>query len=84
MKRQKAKIEALKKEEEEEKERVRAAARERVLRDFEKGQVGIFASGTRDTQGASEKKDNDDSSKSHTLLDPMRPPDRMAKTKVEA
>ncbi|KZT38939.1 hypothetical protein SISSUDRAFT_1046260 [Sistotremastrum suecicum HHB10207 ss-3] len=64
MKRQKAKIEALKKEEEEEKERVRAAARERVLRDFEKGQVGIFASGTRDTQGASEKKDNDDSNQS--------------------
>ncbi|KAF8646656.1 hypothetical protein AX16_007154 [Volvariella volvacea WC 439] len=41
IKRQKDKLEALKKEAEEERERARQAARERVLRDFEKGQLGL-------------------------------------------
>jgi nitric oxide synthase-interacting protein len=43
IKRQKERLEQLKKETEEEKERAREAARERVLRDFEKGQLGLSA-----------------------------------------
>jgi nitric oxide synthase-interacting protein len=43
IKRQKERLEQLKKEIEEEKERAREAARERVLRDFEKGQLGLSA-----------------------------------------
>lgn len=43
IKRQKERLERLKKEAEEEKERAREAARERVLRDFEKGQLGLSA-----------------------------------------
>lgn len=41
IKRQKAKLDALKREAEEEKQRAREAARERVLLDFEKGQLGL-------------------------------------------
>ncbi|KAI0752615.1 hypothetical protein C8Q80DRAFT_1147285 [Daedaleopsis nitida] len=44
IKRQKVRLEALKKEAEEERERVREAARERVLREFEKGELGLVAS----------------------------------------
>ncbi|KAF8639223.1 hypothetical protein AX17_001708 [Amanita inopinata Kibby_2008] len=41
IKRQKGKLEVLKREAEEERERARAAARERVLFEFEKGQLGL-------------------------------------------
>ncbi|KAI0649757.1 hypothetical protein C8Q79DRAFT_900609 [Trametes meyenii] len=43
IKRQKARLEALKKEAEEERQRAREAARERVLREFERGQLGLAA-----------------------------------------
>lgn len=43
IKRQKVRLEAMKKEAEEERERAREAARERVLREFEKGQLGLAA-----------------------------------------
>ena len=43
IKRQKVRLEALKKEAEEGRERAREAARERVLREFEKGQLGLAA-----------------------------------------
>lgn len=43
IKRQKDRLEKLKKEAEEEKRRALEAARERVLRDFEKGQLGLSA-----------------------------------------
>ncbi|KAH7928868.1 hypothetical protein BV22DRAFT_1030262 [Leucogyrophana mollusca] len=43
IKRQKDRLELLKREAEEEKERAKEAARERVLRDFEKGQLGLSA-----------------------------------------
>jgi hypothetical protein len=43
IKRQKERLEALKKEAEHEKTRAKEAARERVLADFEKGQLGLAA-----------------------------------------
>ncbi|KAG9308338.1 hypothetical protein JVU11DRAFT_12102 [Chiua virens] len=43
IKKQKVRLEQLKKEAEEEKQRVLEAARDRVLRDFEKGQLGLSA-----------------------------------------
>lgn len=43
IKRQKERLEQLKREAEEEKQRALEAARERVLRDFEKGQLGLSA-----------------------------------------
>jgi len=43
IKRQKERLERLKKDAEEEKEKAREAARERILRDFEKGQLGLSA-----------------------------------------
>lgn len=43
IKKQKARLEALKREAEEEKERAREAARERVLLEFERGQLGLAA-----------------------------------------
>ncbi|RPD61817.1 hypothetical protein L226DRAFT_533998 [Lentinus tigrinus ALCF2SS1-7] len=46
IKRQKARLEAMKKEAEEERERAKEAARERVLREFEKGQLGLAATST--------------------------------------
>ncbi|KAH9924987.1 uncharacterized protein BXZ73DRAFT_50170 [Epithele typhae] len=46
IKRQKVKLEALEKEAEEERQRAREAARERVLREFEKGQLGLAATST--------------------------------------
>ncbi|KAI8989019.1 hypothetical protein BD414DRAFT_322880 [Trametes punicea] len=46
IKRQKVRLEAMKKEAEEERQRAREAARERVLRDFEKGQLGLAATST--------------------------------------
>ena len=41
IRRQKERFEALQQEEEEEKERVKEAARQRVLRDFERGDLGL-------------------------------------------
>jgi nitric oxide synthase-interacting protein len=43
IKRQKERLEALRKEAEHEKTRAKEAARERVLADFEKGQLGLAA-----------------------------------------
>lgn len=43
IKRQKERLEQLKKDAEEEKQHALEAARERVLRDFEKGQLGLSA-----------------------------------------
>ena len=43
IKRHQAKIELMAKEEEEEKERAREAARERVIKDFERNQIGLAA-----------------------------------------
>lgn len=45
IKKQKTKLEALKREAEDERTRARNAARERVLQDFEKGQLGLGNSG---------------------------------------
>lgn len=56
IKRQKVKLEQMKKEAEEERERAREAARERVLLEFEKGQLGLAA-----TSGISTKSGSDDS-----------------------
>lgn len=52
IKRQKVRLEALKKEAEEERERAREAARERILLDFEKGQLGLAASTGISTSGS--------------------------------
>lgn len=41
IKRQKDRIDVVRREEEEEKQRVKESARQRVLRDFEKGQLGL-------------------------------------------
>jgi nitric oxide synthase-interacting protein len=56
IKRQKQRLDALKKEHAEEQDRARAAARERVLQEFEKGQLGLGPSATSTTNGA----DNND------------------------
>ncbi|TFY64579.1 hypothetical protein EVG20_g5892, partial [Dentipellis fragilis] len=52
IKRQKDRLEALKKETEEEKTRAKEAARERVLNEFEKGQLGLAATSAITTSGA--------------------------------
>lgn len=53
IKQQKQRLDALKREAEEEQARAKAAARERVLRDFEKGQLGLAAGiGAGTTSGA--------------------------------
>ena len=44
MKRQKEKLDALRREEEEEREKVKKLARERVLKEFERSQAGVFVS----------------------------------------
>ena len=46
IKQQKAKLEKMKREAEGEKQRARQAARERVLLEFEKGQLGLAATAT--------------------------------------
>lgn len=51
IKRQKVRLEALKKEAEEERQRAREAARERVLLEFEKGQLGLAATSVISTSG---------------------------------
>lgn len=52
IKRQKVRLEALKKEAEQEKVKAKEAARERVLADFEKGQLGLTAAAAVTTSGA--------------------------------
>ncbi|CDO70051.1 hypothetical protein BN946_scf184601.g4 [Trametes cinnabarina] len=54
IKRQKVRLEAMKKEAEEERQRVREAARERVLREFEKRQLGLAATSTISTSARAE------------------------------
>ena len=54
IKRQKARLEAMKKEAEEERQRAREAARERVLREFEKGQLGLAATSAISTTAGSD------------------------------
>ncbi len=57
IKRQKVKLEALKREAEEERQRAREAARERVLLDFEKGQLGLSGSISVATTSGSDSKE---------------------------
>ena len=52
IKRQKVRLEVLKKEAEEERQRAREAARERVLLEFEKGQLGLAATSTISTSSS--------------------------------
>lgn len=54
IKRQKVKLETLKREAEEERQRAREAARERVLLDFERGQLGLAAAGPGATTSGAE------------------------------
>ncbi|KAH9931554.1 uncharacterized protein B0H18DRAFT_989941 [Fomitopsis serialis] len=55
IKRQKVRLEKMKREVEEEKQRAREAARERVLLDFEKGQLGLASTPTVTTSGTASK-----------------------------
>ncbi|KIP10751.1 hypothetical protein PHLGIDRAFT_22037 [Phlebiopsis gigantea 11061_1 CR5-6] len=57
IKRQKVKLEALKKEAEDERQRARVAARERVLQDFERGQLGLAAIGPGATTSGADSKE---------------------------
>ncbi|KAI0819912.1 hypothetical protein BC628DRAFT_1331815 [Trametes gibbosa] len=57
IKRQKVRLEAMKKEAEEERERAREAARERVLHEFEKGQLGLAATSGISTSSRVESSD---------------------------
>jgi len=68
--REKAKLTALRKELEAERERARAAARERVLREFERGQVGLAVGGPSrsSTSNSGEKKNGDERTCSSVLL----------------
>ncbi|KAJ3500518.1 hypothetical protein NLJ89_g9757 [Agrocybe chaxingu] len=56
IKRQKDRLEALKKEAEEERARAREAARERVLKEFERGQLGLAGGSVMSSRGGSESK----------------------------
>ncbi len=57
IKRQKVKLESLKREAEGEKQRAREAARERVLQEFEKGQLGLSAATSVATTSGAESKE---------------------------
>ncbi len=57
IKRQKVRLEALKREAEEERQRAREAARERVLQDFEKGQLGLAGPTSVATTSGSDSKE---------------------------
>ena len=62
IKRQKKKLEVLKKEAEEQKAQAKEAARERVLQEFERGVIGLGARGSATTSGKEgEKKDGEES-----------------------
>ncbi|TCD67184.1 hypothetical protein EIP91_000410 [Steccherinum ochraceum] len=58
IKKQKARLETLKREAEEEKEKAREAARERVLVEFERGQLGLAAPTSAVTTSGAESKDS--------------------------
>ncbi|KAI0797307.1 hypothetical protein BC629DRAFT_1581647 [Irpex lacteus] len=58
IKRQKVRLEALKREAEEERQRAREAARERVLQDFEKGQLGLAGPTSVATTSGSDSKES--------------------------
>ena len=55
VKRMKERVEALRGQEEEEKEKAREEARQRVLRDFERGQLGLAMSMSAGGKGGSER-----------------------------
>ena len=82
IKRQKERLDAMKKEAEEERTRVRAAARERVLLDFEKGQLGLAGgptlastkSGSSGSATGSEPKDESKPSHLSTLYSLINQP----------
>ena len=59
IKRQKVKLEALKREAEEERNKARTAARERVLQDFERGQLGLAAAGPGATTSGVDSKERE-------------------------
>ncbi|KAL4253251.1 NOSIP family protein [Abortiporus biennis] len=61
IKRQKVKLETLKREAEEERERAREAARERVLQDFERGQLGLAAGSITATTSGADSRDKEQS-----------------------
>ena len=67
IKRQKVRLEVLKKEAEEERQRAREAARERVLLEFEKGQLGLAATSVISTSGQA-----DSSEGTHPFRHPLR------------
>ena len=69
IKRQKERLDAMKKEAEEERTRVRAAARERVLLEFEKGQLGLAGGPTL----ASTKSGSSSSAAGNELPDQSKP-----------
>ncbi|KAI0366517.1 hypothetical protein BV20DRAFT_1046107 [Pilatotrama ljubarskyi] len=58
IKRQKVRLEAMKKEAEEERQRAREAARERVLREFERGQLGLAATSTISTSSRADSSES--------------------------
>ena len=68
IKRQKVRLEAMKKEAEEERERAKEAARERVLREFERGQLGLAA-----TSAVSTSAGLDASSEGASIRSPLMP-----------
>ncbi|PPQ79073.1 hypothetical protein CVT25_002298 [Psilocybe cyanescens] len=80
IKRQKAKIETLKKEAEAERARAREAARERVLLDFEKGQLGLGGLGTGSSKEVNET--NEDDQKTGTKRKNLSTPFSFSQTTV--
>uniref|UniRef100_A0A0W0G6Z0 Nitric oxide synthase-interacting protein zinc-finger domain-containing protein n=1 Tax=Moniliophthora roreri TaxID=221103 RepID=A0A0W0G6Z0_MONRR len=70
IKRQKEKLEAMKKEAEEERLRAKAAARERVLEDFEKGQLGLSGRPSVTTGTSTESKQDGRGTKRKFTFDP--------------
>ena len=68
IKRQKVRLGALKKEAEEERQRAREAARERVLREFEKGQLGLAATSMISTSARSDPSEGTSTLASTTML----------------
>lgn len=68
IKQQKDKLELMKKEAEQEKARAKQAARERVLAEFEKGQVGLAAQPNKATTSSGESECQSDLIFVYTLL----------------
>lgn len=71
IKQQKVRLEALKKEAEEERQRAREAARERVLLEFEKGQLGLAAPTNISTSGSANPSTESGECKSLHLISPV-------------